>query len=58
MRARKEQKIAKAKASVPATGGLGFRYENQVAARFLLDLLSGTNALGKTASTIRTQSRR
>jgi hypothetical protein len=46
MRPRQEQKIVKAKAPVPATGGLGFRYENQVAARFLLDLLSGTNALG------------
>ena len=28
------------------TGGGGFRYENAVAARFLLDLLAGTNSLG------------
>jgi hypothetical protein len=37
----------KKKASVQATGGGGFRYENAVAARFLLDLLGGTNALGR-----------
>jgi hypothetical protein len=36
----------KKKAPVQATGGGGFRYENAVAARFLLDLLGGTNALG------------
>jgi hypothetical protein len=36
----------KKKAPVQATGGSGFRYENAVAARFLLDLLAGTNALG------------
>jgi hypothetical protein len=36
----------KKKAPVQATGGGGFRYENAVAARFLLDLLAGTNALG------------
>jgi hypothetical protein len=34
------------KAPVQVTGGAGFRYENAVAARFLLDLLAGTNALG------------
>jgi hypothetical protein len=36
----------KKKASVKVTGGGGFRYENAVAARFLVDLLGGTNALG------------
>jgi hypothetical protein len=36
----------KKKAPVQATGGGGFSYENAVAARFLLDLLAGTNALG------------
>jgi hypothetical protein len=36
----------KKKAPVQATSGVGFRYENAVAARFLLDLLGGTNALG------------
>ena len=40
------KKILKKKAPVQLTGGAGFRYENSVAARFLLDLLSGTNALG------------
>jgi hypothetical protein len=36
----------KNKAPVQLTGGAGFRYENAVAARFLLDLLAGTNPLG------------
>jgi hypothetical protein len=40
------QDIVKKKAPVQATGGAGFRYENAVAARFLLDLLGGTNTLG------------
>jgi hypothetical protein len=40
------QGSVKQKAPVQATGGGGFRYENAVAARFLLDLLAGTNALG------------
>jgi hypothetical protein len=40
------QDIVKKKAPVQVTGGAGFRYENSVAARFLLDLLGGTNALG------------
>src|SRR5260221_11639951 len=40
------QDIVKKKAPVQVTGGGGFRYENAVAARFLLDLLGGTNALG------------
>ena len=40
------QDSVKKKAPVQATGGGGFRYENAVAARFLLDLLAGTNALG------------
>jgi hypothetical protein len=34
------------KAPVGLTGGEGFRFENRVAARFLLDLLGGTNSLG------------
>jgi hypothetical protein len=34
------------KAPVGLTGGEGFRFENSVAARFLLDLLGGTNSLG------------
>jgi len=29
-----------------ATGGAGTRYENPVAARFLLDMLAGLNSLG------------
>ena len=36
----------KRKAPVRLTGGSGARYENQVAARFLIDLLAGTNSLG------------
>jgi hypothetical protein len=36
----------KRKAPVALTGGGGFRYENAVSARFLLDLLAGTNSLG------------
>lgn len=40
------QEAVKKKAPVQATGGGGFRYENAVAARFLLDLIGGTNALG------------
>src|SRR5262249_16521467 len=42
----KMQEIVKKKAPVQATAGAGFRYEDAVAARFLLDLLGGTNALG------------
>src|ERR1700680_5250562 len=34
------------KAAVGLTGGGGFRFENSVGARFLLDLLSGSNNLG------------
>jgi len=34
------------KAPVSLTGGQGFRVENLVAARFLIDLLSGHNCLG------------
>jgi hypothetical protein len=37
---------SKLKAPVQVTGGSGFRYENPVAARFLLDMLTGKNALG------------
>jgi hypothetical protein len=40
------QDSIKKKAPVHATGGGGFRYENSVGARFLLDLLGGTNTLG------------
>ena len=40
------QETVKKKAPVQATGGGGFRYENTVGARFLLDLLGGTDALG------------
>ena len=36
----------KARAPVSLTGGQGFRSENPVAARFLLDLIAGTNTLG------------
>jgi hypothetical protein len=36
----------KRKTPVQNSGGAGFRYENSVVSRFLLDLLSGTNALG------------
>ena len=38
--------MAKKKAPVQVTGGGGFRYENAVAARLLLDLLSGNNSVG------------
>jgi len=38
--------MAKKKAPAQLTGGAGFRYEDYVAARFLLDLLGGTNSLG------------
>ena len=38
--------MPKKKAPVQVTGGGGFRYENSAAARFLLDLLGGTNSLG------------
>ena len=40
------QEIVTRRAPVQVTGGAGFRYENSVAARFLLDLLGGANALG------------
>jgi hypothetical protein len=43
---RAPEKIVKRKAPVQASGGAGFRYENAVAARFLIDLLNGTNSLG------------
>src|SRR6266436_3486754 len=42
----KGHKVVKRKAPVQLTGGAGFHYENPVAARFLLDLLAGSNALG------------
>jgi hypothetical protein len=38
--------MVKKKASVKQTSGDGFGYEDHVVARFLLDLLSGTNSLG------------
>lgn len=46
--AAKPQKNAPArrKAPVRLTGGAGTRYENPVAARFLLDMLAGLNSLG------------
>lgn len=34
------------KAPVRLSGGSGFRYENEIAARFLLDMLAGTNGFG------------
>jgi hypothetical protein len=37
---------ARRKAPVRLTGGAGTRYENPVAARFLLDMLAGLNSLG------------
>jgi hypothetical protein len=43
---RKVPAAPKQKAPVRPTGGSGSRYENQIAARFLVDLLSGTNSLG------------
>jgi hypothetical protein len=39
--------IPKKKAPVQLTAGTGFRNENCVAARFLLDLLAGTDSLGE-----------
>jgi hypothetical protein len=38
--------VVSKKASVRLTAGMGFRNENGIAARFLLDLLAGTNTLG------------
>jgi hypothetical protein len=38
--------MAKKKAPAKLTGGAGFCYEDCIAARFLLDLLGGTNTLG------------
>jgi hypothetical protein len=38
--------IAPKKASVRLTAGMGFRNENGIAARFLVDLLAGANTLG------------
>jgi len=38
--------MAKKKAPAKLTSGAGFRYEDYIAARFLLDLLAGTNSLG------------
>jgi hypothetical protein len=40
------------KAPVGLTGGEGFRFENSVAARFLVDLLGGTNSLGSDFGTV------
>jgi hypothetical protein len=37
---------SKRKAPVQVTGGGGFRFENPIAARFLLDMLIGKNSLG------------
>src|ERR1700733_8357093 len=37
---------SKRKAPVQVTGGGGFRFENPVAARFLLDMVIGKNPLG------------
>jgi hypothetical protein len=39
--------MAKKAAPAKLTGGAGFRYEDQVAARLLLDMLGGTNSLGE-----------
>ncbi len=41
-----------AKAPVSLTGGRGFRFENEVAARLLLDMLGATNVLGDKFGTI------
>ena len=46
MARRSNSATQKAKAPVQLTGGKGFRYENQVAARCMLDMLGGTNVLG------------
>jgi hypothetical protein len=39
--------MAKKEAPAAITGGAGFLYEDNIAARFLLDLLSGKNSLGE-----------
>jgi hypothetical protein len=39
-------RLPRRKAPVQVTGGGGFRFENPVAARFLLDMLIGKNSLG------------
>jgi hypothetical protein len=39
--------MAKKEAPAKLTGGAGFYFEDHVAARFLLDLLGGTNSLGQ-----------
>src|SRR6516165_794242 len=38
---------ARRRATVRLTGGSGPRYENSIAARFLLDMLAGLNSLGQ-----------
>ena len=43
---RKDQQSHRGRAPVRLTGGAGFRFENAVAARFLLDMLTARNALG------------
>jgi hypothetical protein len=43
---KKPLRRSKRKAPVQVTGGGGFRFENPVAARFLLDMLIGKNSLG------------
>jgi hypothetical protein len=42
----KREARARKKAPVRLTGGAGIRYENPVAARLLLDMLTGSNSLG------------
>lgn len=44
---KKAKVTPKKKAPVQLTAGTGFRNENCIAARFLLDLLAGTNTLGE-----------
>jgi SpoVK/Ycf46/Vps4 family AAA+-type ATPase len=43
---KKTTNLARKKAPVRLSSGAGFRYENLVAARFLLDMISATNTLG------------
>lgn len=42
----KQNAPARRNAPVRLTGASGTRYENTVAARFLLDMLAGSNSLG------------
>ena len=45
--------MAKEAAPVALTGGAGFHFEDHIAARFLVDMLAGTNSLGRAFGRVR-----